>query len=208
MHADVDFAGAFKYRVNKKTVGKAYIALFTCATTSAVHLKLCRDLTAEEFQRAMKEFVARRGTPRLTVSDNSKTFTATKKWLNKLKKNEELMNYLATEKINWRLNLSRAPWWGGFFEGLVRTMKRSLAKAIGGSILKFAELEETLLDTECVMNNRPLCYQGEDFETPIMTTILIRGKPVQILEEDLHKIGDDETLPKRMVFHARSKEQL
>ena len=105
----VDFAGPIKYRINKKTVGKAYIALFTCATTRAVHLKLCRDLTAEEFQRALKEFVARRGTPRLIVSDNGKTFTATKKWLNKLKKNEALMNFLAADKIIWRLNLSRAP---------------------------------------------------------------------------------------------------
>ena len=205
----VDFAGPIKYRINKKTVGKAYIALFTCATTRAVHLKLCRDLTAEEFQRALKEFVARRGTPRLIVSDNGKTFTATKKWLNKLKKNETLMNFLAADKIIWRLNLSWAPWWGGFFERLVGTMKRSLAKAIGGSILRFAELEEALLDIECVMNNRPLCYQGEEFETPVITpNILIRGKPAQMLEQDLNKIGDNETLPKRLVLLARSKEQL
>ena len=88
-------------------------------------------------------------------------------------------------------------------------MKRSLAKAIGGSTLTFEELEETLLDTECVMNNRPLCYQGEEFETPVITpNILIRGKPAQMLEEDLHKVGDDETFPKRMVLLARSKEQL
>ena len=154
----VVFAGPITYRVSKKTVGKAYLALFTCATTRAVHLKVCRDLTAEEFQRAMKEFVARRGTPKIMVSNNGKTFTATKKWLSRLKKNEELMNYLATDKIKWRFNLSRAPWWGGFFEPLIGTMKRSLAKVIGISILKFAELEEALLDIECVMNNRPLSY--------------------------------------------------
>ena len=58
----VDFAGPITYRVSKKTVGKGYIALFTCATTRAVYLKVCRDLTAEELQRAMKGFVARRGT--------------------------------------------------------------------------------------------------------------------------------------------------
>ena len=197
----VDFAGPIKYRIKKKTVGKAYIALFTCATTRALHLKLCRDLTAEEFQRALKEFVARRGTPRLIVSNNGKTFTATKKWLNKLKKNEVLMNFLAADKIIWRLNLSRASWWGGFFERLVGTMKRSLAKAIGGSILRFAELEEALLGIECVLNNRPLCYQGKEFETPVITpNILIRGKPAQMLEQDLNKIGDDETLPKRLVL--------
>jgi len=199
----VDFAGPIKYRINKKTVGKAYIALFTCATTRALHLKLCRDLTAEEFQRALKEFIARRGTPRLIVSNNGKTFTATKKWLNKLKKNEALMNFLAADKIIWRLNPSRAPWWGGFFERLVGTMKRSLAKAIGGSILRFAELEEALLDIECMLNNRPLCYQGKEFETPVITpNILIRGKPAQMLEQDLNKIGDDETLPKRLVLLA------
>ena len=205
----VDFAGPIAYRVNKREVGKAYIALFTCATTRAVHLKVCKDLTGEEFQRALKEFVARRGTPKLMVSDNGKTFTATRKWLSRLKKNEELMNFLATGKIQWRFNLSRAPWWGGFFERLIGIMKRSLAKVIGRGILKFTELEEALLDIECVMNNRPLSYQGEEFEAPVITpNILIRGKPAQMLEEDLDKIGDDKTLPKRMVFLAKSKEQL
>lgn len=42
----------------------------------------------------------------------------------------------------------------------------------------------------------------------ITLNILIRGKPAQMLEEDLNKIGDDKTLPKRMVFLAKSKEQL
>eukprot|EP00795_Rhopilema_esculentum_P008342 gene8342-14309_t len=71
------------------------------------------------------------------------------------------------------------------------------------------KLEEALLDIECVMNNRPLSYQGEEFETPVITpNILIRGQPAHMLQEDLHKIGDEETLPKRMVFLAKSKEQL
>lgn len=50
------------------------------------------------------------------------------------------MNYLATDKIKCRFNLSRAPWWGGFFERLIGTMKRSLAKVVGRSLLKFTEL--------------------------------------------------------------------
>lgn len=56
----VDFAGPVYYKIKKSATAKAYIALFTCASTRAVHLKLCRDLTAVEFQRALKEFVARR----------------------------------------------------------------------------------------------------------------------------------------------------
>ena len=98
-YTGVDFAGPIVYRDSKKTTAKAYVALFTCSATRAVHLKLCKDLTADEFKRTMKEFVARRGTPRMMVSDNGKTFMATSKWLKKLKKNEELTNYLITQRI-------------------------------------------------------------------------------------------------------------
>ncbi|XP_065052545.1 uncharacterized protein LOC135681850 [Rhopilema esculentum] len=55
----VDFAGPIEYKQNKNKVGKAYVALFTCTSTRAVHLKLCKDMTAEEFKIAFKEFMAR-----------------------------------------------------------------------------------------------------------------------------------------------------
>ena len=117
-YTGVDFAGPILYRESKHTARKSYIALFTWSATRAVHLKLCKDLSVEEFKRAM-EFVARRGTPRVMVSDNGKTFVVTSKWLKKLKKNEDLANYLATQRILWKFTLSRAPWWGGFFERLI-----------------------------------------------------------------------------------------
>ena len=35
------------------------------------------------------------------------------------------------------------------------------------------------------MNNRPLCYVGEEFDRPVMTAnILLRGSPADCLEED------------------------
>ena len=71
----VDFAGPVYHKVKKSTTGKAYIAPFSCASTRAVHLKLRCDLSALEFQRALKEFVARRGCPHTIVSDNGKTFS-------------------------------------------------------------------------------------------------------------------------------------
>jgi len=147
-----DFAGSILYRESKNAARKSYIALFTCSAKRAVHLKHCKDLSAEEFKRAMKEFVARRGTPRVMVIDNGKTFVATRKWLKKLKKNQDLANYLANQRILRKFNLSRAPWWGGFFERLIGIMKRCPAKMVGRSMLKFAELEEALLDIECTMN--------------------------------------------------------
>lgn len=203
----VDFAGPMHYKVKKSTTAKAYIALFTCASTRAVHLKLCCDLTASEFRRALKEFVARRGCPQTMVSDNGKTFVATGRWLSTLKKDHGVANYLGTLNIKWKFNLARAPWWGGFFERRIGIMKRSLLKVVSQRFLSYPELEEVLLDVENSMNNRPLLYQGEEFKQPVLTpNTLLRGKPTPILEEDLGKIGEDAT--RRMRFLEKSKEQL
>ena len=71
----VDFAGPFYIRVRRETQ-KAYIALFICATTRAVHLELCTDMTTSKFLMALKRFIGRRGLPHTVYSDNAKTFQA------------------------------------------------------------------------------------------------------------------------------------
>lgn len=72
--------------------------------------------------------------------------------------------------------MSREPWWGGFFERLIGMMKNALSKAIGRALLRFEELEVVLLHVESFLNNRPLCYVGEGFETPVITpNLLLRG---------------------------------
>ena len=110
--------------------------------------------------------------------------------------------------LKWKFNLAQAPWWGGFFESLIGIMKRCLSKVIGRSLLSYEELEEVLLDIEICMNNRPLFYQGEEFEQPVLTpNTLLRGRPNPILEEDLEKIGKEE-VTRRMRFLQKSKEHL
>ena len=195
----VDFAGPLHYKLEAYEDvlecpynGKCHIALFTCATTRAVYLKLCRTAAQDEFQRILKEFVARRGCPKMMVSDNAKTFEATSEWLKTLRTDQDINNYITGQNITWRFNLSRAPWWGGFFERLIGIMKRALSKSIGRGFLKFHELENVLYDIENFMNNRPLTYQGEDFERPALTpNTFLRENGTTILEEDLDKIAED-----------------
>ena len=105
----VDFAGPIPYQRTAKETGKAHVALFTCSNTRAVYLRLTPDLSAPEFIKTLKEFVARRGTPKLIISDNPRTFTAAKKWLKTLLQNHELNDYLVNQRIEWRFNLARAP---------------------------------------------------------------------------------------------------
>ena len=154
----VDFAGPLEYKVSKNKQGKGYVALYTCATSRAVHLHLLPDMTADEFKRSLGEFIARRGLPTRIVSDNGKTFAATAKWLNKLKRNHKVNDFLARRNILWVLNLARSPWWGGFFERMVGLMKVAFRKAVGRASLTFDQLKEVLMDVEVQLNNRPLGY--------------------------------------------------
>ena len=68
-------------------------------------------------------------------------------------------------------------------------MKRSLSKVVGRSTLSFEELEEVLLEVECAMNNRRLCYVGEEFEEQVITSnILLRGRLSSVLEQDIEQL--------------------
>ena len=88
-------------------------------------------------------------------------------------------------------------------------MKSSLSKVIGRALLTFEELEEVLLDVECFMNNRSLCYQGEEFEKPVITpNLLLRGQPATFLEEDVEAMDEKAAVTKRMRYLKVFREHL
>ena len=134
-----------------------------------MHLDLFTDMTAGEFKRSLTEFIARRGNPVKMVSDNKKTFVTTVKWLDKLRKNQLINDYLAKMNIRWQFNLSRSPWWGGFFERMVGLMKSALTKAVGHANLTYKQLKEVLITVEVTLNNRPLGYLEDDIKLPALT---------------------------------------
>ena len=78
-------------------------------------------------------------------------------------------DFLSKERIIWKFNLSRAPWWGGQYERLLGITKQSLHKSISKSLLTWSELEGVLLDIEVNLNNRPLTYIEEDIEYSVLT---------------------------------------
>ena len=67
----VDFAGPMSYKTSsKRESGKAYILLFACSLTRAIHLELLSDQTTEGFIKGLKRFIARRGRSQKVYSDN------------------------------------------------------------------------------------------------------------------------------------------
>ena len=59
--------------------GKAWVCLFTCGVTHAVHLDIVTDMSSLTFLLCFKAIVSRRGLPSLIDSDNGATFKSAAK---------------------------------------------------------------------------------------------------------------------------------
>ena len=93
-------------------VNKVYLCLFTCGSTTAIHIELTPSLTTQVFIRCLRRFVARRGFPELIISDNAKTFKAAATQLTRIFSDPDVMSFHCKEKSNGSLIL-RKPHSGG-----------------------------------------------------------------------------------------------
>ena len=94
--------------------------------------------------------------PKVIYSDNAKTFERASKWIKNVYKDKRMQEFLVTEQVKWKLNLSRASRWGGQFERMVGLVKQCLYEATGKAKLTKQDLEEVILDTEINLNNQPM----------------------------------------------------
>ena len=203
----IDFAGPLYVKSKSRSSKKVYLALFTCGTTRAVHLELVPDLATETFLLCFKRFVSRRGVPGLVVTDNAKTFKAASKKLIALFKSAGIRNYLNERKIMWKYNLAKAPWWGGFYERLIRVAKLCLKKCVGTANLSYDELHTVITEIESVMNSRPLTYlYPEEIEESLTPSHLLCGRRLTSLPEfQLEKKEDRNFDEKEDVYRKREQ---
>ena len=59
----VDFTGALHIKQTTGSDMKAYICLFTCAATRAVHLEVVTSLSTESFLQAFRRFTSQKSLP-------------------------------------------------------------------------------------------------------------------------------------------------
>ncbi|XP_028397220.1 uncharacterized protein LOC114521030 [Dendronephthya gigantea] len=173
----VDYAGPFYVRdiyTQSKDMHKTYIALYTCASSRAIHLDLVPDNTTQSFVKSLKRFIGRRGIPSLVISDNAKTF-----------KGAELRNFIAVKNIRWQFIVERSPWWGGFYERMVRCVKRCLKKVLSNARLTYEELLTLLIQIEGVLNSRPLTYVSNEKDEPLTPSQLVIGRRIVSVPSEL-----------------------
>ncbi|XP_049886624.1 uncharacterized protein LOC126381137 [Pectinophora gossypiella] len=190
----VDFAGPINARMSKGRGAKsfkAYIALFICMVTKAIHIELVSDMTTDAFMAAFKRFISRRGPCREMWSDNGTTFvSASKEILNIWKEGkssipDELSSLLDSEGTKWKFIPPGAPNFGGLWEAGVKSTKFHLKRIIGESTLTFEELNTLLTQIEACLNSRPLSPISDhpDDLDPLTPAHFLVGESLIILPE-------------------------
>ena len=151
--------------IHTKKASKAYIALTTCAITRAIHLELVPDLSTDTFMRSFRRFVSRRGLPSVIYSDNAKTYKSGEKGVLQcceMLNRPQFQEYMSEKLIKWKYICPLSPWWGGYWERLMRTIKIPLKKVLGKSFLNMDELYTVLTEIEAMVNSRPICAVNDD----------------------------------------------
>nr|XP_042912776.1 uncharacterized protein LOC107436914 [Parasteatoda tepidariorum] len=167
----IDFTGPLYVR-NLKSLNTAYIALFTCSTTRAVHIELVSDLTTDKFLMALKRFVGRRGLPLTIYTDNATTFHAANKELSILC-SQKFSNIMPRRELSGNLLLH---------------------ERLGGEDDEEG-LSTALVGVEAALNSRPLVYEqgNDDPEETLTPSHFLTGKrlttiPSQPAASNLSKV--------------------
>lgn len=148
---------------------KAYIAIFVCFVTKAVHLELVTGLSTDHYIMTLKRFISRRGNPELIYSDNATNFLGAKNQLKELRDfflrpehTNAIKEFSAQNQIQFKFIPPRSPHWGGIWEAAIKSSKYHLIRLIGDSKLTFEEFYTVLVQVEAIMNSRPLCVLSND----------------------------------------------
>lgn len=170
-HTGIDFCGPFfiKQGGRAKAKTKAYIALFICLSTKAVHLELVSNLSTDAFISALKRFIGRRGKCGSIASDNATNFVGAKRELKDLKKlffsqgHTEMVNkFCQDEDIQWRFIPPRSPHFGGLWEASIKKAKHLLVKMMRQESLNFEDFNTIIIQIESILNSRPLTPLSSD----------------------------------------------
>lgn len=190
----VDYAGPVFLRLKTRgnTTTKAYICVFVCFATKAVHLELSHDLSTNAFLNCLRRFISRRGRCQQLYSDHGTNFVGARNELQDVGRllasegfQNEVRNFLCQEQISWHLIPPHAPNFGGLWERAVRSAKHHLKRVVGETRLTYEEMYTLLTQIEACMNSRPLSPLSNDPNdlTPLTPAHFLIGQSLMALPE-------------------------
>ncbi|XP_055527353.1 uncharacterized protein LOC129719974 [Wyeomyia smithii] len=176
----IDYCGPvyLKSAVRRHGPVKAYIVIFVCFTTKAVHIELVSDLSTSASLSALRRFVARRGRIRELHSDNGTVFKGASNHphhvFEMLKSNgterDRIVAWCGDNEIEWKFSPPRAPHFGGLWEAAVKSAKYQLLREIGHTSISQEDMITLLAQIEMCLNSRPLTpIPGEPTDLEVLT---------------------------------------
>ena len=191
----VDYAGPFMVKtghVRKPIVRKAYVAVFVCFSTKAVHLEVVSDLTSAAFIATLRRFIARRGKPSIIWSDHGTNFVGAAREIKELYHNirtrdyqRTIVEYCTGQNVQWKFTPEQAPHFGGLWEAAVKSFKSHLKKVVRETRLTFEELTTITAQIEACLNSRPLTPLPEPSDNleVLMPGHFLTGRPLEALPD-------------------------
>ena len=182
----LDFFGPFYIEDKQSKIEKHYGLIFTCLVTRAVHLETCPDLNTDTFLNEYRRFTCRRCQPILLYSDNRKTFVGASEELKKSVKaldKDKIYKALAAVKTTWKFNPPYGPHFGGVWERLIQSAKRTLLIILGSKRLSFDIFETIMVEVEAILNSRPLTNVADqpENEEPLTPNHFLIQRPYSSL---------------------------
>ena len=131
----------------------------------AVHIEVVPKLDTYSSLNAILRFIAQRGKPSTTISDNGTNFVGAERvfaeyvaaW-NK----ERIEEHLIQQGIRWKFNPTAAPHFGGVWKRLLRSCKKAMYVVLGNRSVTEDVLSTTMCIVEQTLIARPLTPVSSD----------------------------------------------
>ena len=125
-----DFAGPFYTMQGRgRPRMKCYLCLFVCLQTHCCQLEMATSLEKDAFLNALTRMVARRGWPKLMLSDNGSNYVGAAREIKELVDcidQEKIQRLTSNKGIDWQFNPPEAPHFAGVFERMIKAAKRAI----------------------------------------------------------------------------------
>lgn len=205
-HTGVDFGGPFFCRETlrrKAPTFKIYLCLFICMTTKAVHLEMVCSLSTQSFLAAFSRFTARRGLPAEVYSDCGTNFKGAASYLKEISRwytsketESAIADYSSKYEVKWNFNPPHAPHFGGLWESGIHSFKKTMKATIGETILTMEEFQTFMVQSEGILNSRPLCPlssspEETDYLSPghfLIGDLIIKPQEPSLLDRKLNTL--------------------
>ena len=158
----LDFCGPFKIKgvVNARARKKCWVVVYVCCSTKAVCLLACCGYSTQAFLLRHEEFIARKGAPKLIISDRGSQLVSAGVIMAS-KESPENWDWSRVVRENsttaWEFVPVGSQHRNGLPEATVKVLKRSLAHALHpGVVLSYDELVTLLARISYSINQRPL----------------------------------------------------